>query len=247
MAATISPTGCHYEIQPNFFSKKVGIISAIGNGVSLSNLGTSAGSSTGTATTRNAAATNMATSIRNLAYVSAGTAGSSAGNRAGIAQFWRGNAAGLGGFFFSCRFIIDTVQTDMRWFVGLNASTADMGNVNPSSRTDMCGFGIDSTQTTVRWFTNDGSGNATATDLGANFPATTAGVVYEARIFCMPNDSVLYYSLERLENPQFAEGSSSTDLPTNTAFMQFQMHINNGTTAAAVAIGLASYYIETEL
>lgn len=247
LASAISTTGSHYEMQPAIFTKKAGLVSAVGNGVSLSNIGISAGSATGTATARNVASTSMATSTRYLAYVSAGTAGASAGNRLAVQQFWRGNASGLGGFFFCCRFVIDTVQTDMRWFVGLNAATADMANVNPSSRTDMCGFGIDSAQTTVRWMINDSTGTATMTDLGANFPATTAGVVYEARIFCKPNDSVVYYSLERFDSAQFSEGSSSSDLPTNTTFMQFQSHINNGTTAAAVALGLVHYYIETEV
>lgn len=245
MAAQIGPSGVDYSFQPFLGANKIGLWMPNGNGTTVGLLGLG-NSTTGTATARNVATTSLATSLRRVAYVSATTAGSSAGTRHGAAQFYRGNAAGRAGFLYVARFVIDTVQSGMRWFVGLLNATAVIGNVNPSTLTNMVGFGIDASQTTVRFFNNDGSGTATATDLGANFPATTADVVYEIRIFSAPNGSDIFYSIERLDVAQLAEGSVSTDIPTNTTLLSPQMWINNGATAAAVAISVISQYTETD-
>lgn len=245
MLAQIGPSGLNYTMQPWLAANKVGYWGAQGNAttVVLFNFGNTA---TGTATTRTVATTNLSTSLRRLAYVSAAAAGSSSGTRHNALQFWRGNAAGLGGFTYVVRFVIDTTQASMRWFVGLYGTAGVIGNVDPSTLLNTVGFGIDSGQTTVRFFNNDGAGVATATDLGASFPATTAAVVYEARFFCAPNGSAIGYSLERLDAAALVEGSVTTDIPANTTLLSPQIWINNGPTAAAVAIAVVSQYIETD-
>jgi hypothetical protein len=245
MSGQIGPAGANYSFQPFLGVEKVGWLIPNGNGTTITAIGIS-NTTTGTATTRNVATTNLATSLRRLAFVSAATAGSSAGTRNNAAQFYRGNLAGRGGFLFIARFTLDTVQTSMRWFVGmLNAATV-IGNVNPSTLTNMFGFGIDSGQTTVRFFFNDGAGTATALDLGASFPATTVDVVYEVRLFSAPNGSDIFWSVERLDTGTLSEGSVNTDIPTNTTLLSPQLWINNGTTAAAVGIGVVNVYIETD-
>lgn len=245
MAAQIGPSGLDYSFQPALFGDKITLWSAQGNGttVSVINFGVS---NTGTATARNVATTNLSTSLRRLAFVSAAVAGSSCGTRHNLLQFWRGNAAGLGGFFYVARFVIDTVQTGMRWFVGFTGAAAVIGNVDPSSLTNIIGFGIDAGQTTVRFFNNDGAGTATSADMGASFPATTAAVVYEIRIFSPPNGSDVYYSIERFDSAAIAEGSVSSDIPANTTLLSPQIWMNNGATAAAVAVAVVTQYVETD-
>ena len=205
-------------------------------------------SSTGTVSLRAFATTNLVTSMRRLAFVSSSIAGSSAGTRHAINQFWRGSSVTdpTGGFLYVARFNIDTTAASMRWFVGFTDSTSVIANVNPSTLLNILGFGIDSGQTTVRFFNNDGAGAATATDLGASFPATNISVVYEARILCATNGTVIRYSLERLDAPfSFVEGSVSADIPANTVAMNPQIWVNNGPTAAAVAINIVSQFVET--
>lgn len=228
-------------------ASKTGYWTATGNGtgVTLIAFGNTA---TGTATARNVAVTNLSTSLRRLAYApTTATAGLSAGTRHALLQFWRGDAPGRGGFTYVARFVVDTVAAGMRWFVGMYGNIAVIGNVDPGiSLTNIVGFGIDAGQTTVRFFNNDNAGAATATDLGASFPATTAAVVYEARIFCAPNGASIGYSLERLDSAALVEGSVSTDIPAATQLLSPQVWINNGLTAAQPALALISQYIESD-
>lgn len=244
MVAQIGPSGVSYTMQPSLWGNKVGWWSASGNGTTVSAIGIN-NTTTGTATARNVATNTFAASLRQVAYVSAAIAGSSAGTRHGAAQFYTGDAAGRGGFFYVTRFVIDTVQAGMRWFVGLLNGTVAVGNVNPSTLLNMVGFGIDAGQTTVRFMSNDGAGAATATDMGASFPATTAGVVYEVRIFCPPNGTISY-SIERLDSAALAEGAASADVPGSATLLSPQIWVNNGATAAAVAISVVTQYIETD-
>jgi hypothetical protein len=43
-----------------------------------------------------------------------------------------------------------------------------------------------------------------------------------------------------------AEGALSTDLPANTALIAPQIWVNNGATAAAVAIDVTSQYLDAQ-
>ena len=125
MASQVGPSGVDYTFQPSLLGNKIGWWTATGNGtvVSAINLNNTI---TGTATTRNVATTSFFTSLRRIGYVSATSAGSSAGTRHGAAQFWRGNANGLGGFLYVARFGISQTQTNYRLFVGLSATTTGL-------------------------------------------------------------------------------------------------------------------------
>jgi hypothetical protein len=110
---------------------------------------------------------------------------------------WRGNSTGLGGFYLCMRGRIETFQATCRMFMGLY-SAADIGNVNPSTLLNMVGIGFDSGQTTLRLLRNDGSGTATAVDLGAGFPTTGSQILYELILSAKPNGSDIRYRIERL-------------------------------------------------
>lgn len=177
-------------------------------------------------------------------YTSAGTAGASAGVNGAAAPYWRGNAADLGGFYVRMVGAIETFQATSRMFMGLYASTTAIGNVNPSTLLNMVGVGFDSGQTTLRLLTNDGTGAATAVDLGANFPTTAGWDMYELILSAEPNGSEIRYRVERLNSGHVAEGTITTDMPASTSFMAPHLWYNNGTTAAAVEVALLGFYGE---
>lgn len=205
-------------------------------------------STSGTLTARVPAATNLFTSSRRFSYVSAATAGSTALVRGTGLQYWRGNAAGLGGFFFNCRFGVSdaAVVADSRLFIGLYASVSSIGNVNPSTLTGIIGVGADNGEVNLSIMHNDGAGVATKVALGANFPAQTLSTdLYELSLFCAPNASSVKWRLARLNTADVAEGTITTDLPATTAFMCPQVWRNNGATALAVGLDIGHIYGET--
>jgi len=200
--------------------------------------------STGTASAVAPSSSNLFTQAPRNKIASAATAGSSATLRGSQLCLWRGNAAGLGGFYLCMRGGIETFQSNARMFMGLYSAAADIGNVNPSTLLNMAGIGFDSGQTTLRLFRNDGSGAATAIDLGASFPTNSSETLYELILSAEPNASEIRYRVENLNSGAVAEGALSSDLPASTQFLTPHFWFNNGTTAAAVEIAVVSLYAE---
>lgn len=175
---------------------------------------------------------------------SAGT-GSNLSDAGGATSFWIGNGAGLGGFFMQFRFGIVIPQAGMRYNVGLFASSAVVTSVDPSSKLNMMCFGVDAGDSNLQIMRNDGSGTATKTDLGANFPGKTANAVYRASFYCAPNASTVYYRVDRMDSAFTATGNFSTDLVANTQFLSVGIAMSNGTTAAVASFQIANVYADT--
>ena len=96
----------------------------------------------------------------------------------------------------------------------------------------------------MRPLRNDGSGTATAVDLGAGFPTTGSQILYELILSAEPNGSDIRYRVERLNSGDLLEGVLTTDLPANTQFLTPHFWLNNGTTAAAAELSVVSLYAE---
>ena len=97
-------------------------------------------SNTGTVAVVAPTSSNLFTqSIRNN-ITSAATAGSAATLRGAQLCLWRGNSAGLGGFYLCMRGGIETFQATCRMFMGISSAAADIGNVNPSTLLNMVGI-----------------------------------------------------------------------------------------------------------
>lgn len=247
MVTQIAPSGVSFALQPALFTNKIGWWTANGNGTVIAVINIT-NTATGTATTRNVATTNLFTSIRRIGYVSAAAAGSSAGTRHGALQFWRGNASGLGGFYYVVRFGMSSAAAvaTQRTFIGFTASVAVIGNVEPSSLTNILGFGADSTDANFS-FMHNAAAVTTKETLSASFPARSLSADFmEIRIYCPPNGTTIGYSIENLSTGAFLEGSVTTNIPSNTTLLSPQIWTNNGTTALACGIDISSQYIETD-
>lgn len=246
MASQVGAVGLSYAFQPGLFGSHVGWITALGNSTTVSVMGLGS-AATGTVTARNVATTSYFTSTRRVGYVSAAAAGSVAGVRNNAAQWWFGNAPGLGGFFFVARFGVSATQAGYRLYVGLSATTTAFANADPSALLNSFGLGLDTGDANLQFMTNDGAGVATKTNLGATFPRPTANTeYYEVRLFAAPNSATLFWSIENLVNGAFSEGSAAADLPSSTTLLSWQAWINNAAVAAAVAIDVSNVYLESE-
>jgi hypothetical protein len=112
---------------------------------------------------------------------------------------WRGNAAGLGGFYWRGRFSLSATATGGRAFAGLVNSTARMSDtVNPSAVLQMIGIGWDAGSSHVSIMACGAAGPAIVEDLGASFPANTVGAVYEVIVWAPPNGH-MSIRVERLD------------------------------------------------
>jgi hypothetical protein len=163
----------------------------------------------------------------------------------------RGNAAGIGGFFFVCRFGFESIKTGERCFVGVNASgSTTLLNADPSGQVNCAGFGFDIADTAWTFMHNDASGSCTKTAIAGQGTLATNNTGFIAYIFCYPNDSVVYYRLDDLvQGTTLCDTSVNSDLPVNTTALFAACQMGNGTantTASDARIGIQSLNIYRE-
>lgn len=222
----------------SFFGKRLLLWEAMDGLTTVHEFG-SVSSANSTNSSENVSSTSLFTSTVRVTQATAATAGASNGFRSfgsGAPILWRGNASGLGGFTISFVFGVKTPVANMRMFCGLRAIQTAIGNVEPSSMVDIFGMGCDAGEANFSIIHNDASGTATKDALGSSFPVqTTATDVYRLTLNCAANGSSITYLVERLNTGDTATASVSTDLPTNSTFLNWQMWINNGATASAAA------------
>lgn len=247
LPAWIGEDGIQWEVGADPLGAKYAEWSANGNGSGVFVKTLNNGETNGA--TRNVATTNLFTSIRRRGYDTAGSAASTAGTTHNNTQWWRGNAAGLGGFTFRARFGFATANTtNKQAFIGMRASSSVIsGNTDPSTLGNTIGFAIDATQTTLRFIHNDGSGSATSVNLGASFPSNTNSTdMYDVIIKAEANAGTVYYYIVNLSTGAAAWGNTSSDLPSSTTFLCPQFWISNGADATVVGLDVSQYGILTK-
>lgn len=253
MPGSIGPSGLDTLMQPNIGRDKLWYVTANGDTAVLTYIGANALTAVGTATLRAWASTNLCTSMRGVNYlVTVAAVGAVAGFR-GAAQQWQiGDSTdpNIGGFYFICRWAPATGTTvaTQRMFCGMRSLIAAPTDVNPSTYVNLMGMGCDNGDTNLQFMTNDATGTATRTDLGASFPRPTADSVkvYEVSMFIKPNGTTLYWQVSELSAGVTASGSSSSDLPVNTLGLAPLCYHSVGGTSSVVGVTLYSLYIDTD-
>lgn len=201
---------------------------------------------TGTLTTSVLAATNLLTSTRTTLFSSGATAGTVASLRTGQTEFWRGNAVGLGGFYYLTRFGLNTLQVGMRAFLGVVDVTTAPTNVDPTTNATPGKIGLAINANTGNWkLVNNVSGTApTVLDLGANFPVNNTDLL-EMLLFCAPNDSWVSYQVVNLSTGNRVNGLLTANIPAVATFLAAQVWITNNTTAAAAILAYSGIDVDT--
>jgi len=250
--AFIGPSGLDSALQPLLARNRVAWFSPIPGATTLTGSNGVAISATGTATAKTPATTNIHTQTAGVDFLVTTAASSAvAGFRQTVASYWTGNAAGLGGFTFVCRWAPATgvSTTTMRAFCGLTNSTSAPTDVQPSSLTNMLGMGWDAADTNIQFMRNDGSGTASKTDLGASFPVPTSDrtKVYEIAMFCAPNTTTIYYEIRDVGTGAVATGSVNSDIPSNTTLLAPKGYCSVGGTSSVIGFTLFSLYLETDI
>ncbi len=163
-------------------------------------------------------------------------------------MFYRGNAAGQGGFFSFVRFGFTTWTSNNRLFVGFTAGTTAVTTGNPSALTNIAGFGIDQGDTAITFMHNDGAGTAAKETISGQ-PSLASSNAYDAFIFCAPNSSEIFYRLDDITaGTTIIDSSVTTELPVDTTMLNIHAAIGSGSNAGAgvAALGVNKIYVETD-
>ena len=190
------------------------------------------------------ATTNALTSMNRATFGTGTTATGTSGIQSAATVAWRGNAAGLGGFFYFARFGVETHEAAMRYFVGLSASNVAMA-ANPSTVNNSCGICKDAAD--ANWFIYTRSGSTTTKT--ATGVAVAAGNIYDFFMFAPPNGSDIKFRLVNAVTGvvHVDDVSISTNLPTNTTLMFAWAGCQSTVGTTAKLLALNRIYVETDL
>jgi hypothetical protein len=248
LPAVIGPSGLDTNLQPALFRNTVYMwMPNTGTTVSIAwgtpwaarNSGTSAAQATPTKAT-----TNALTSMNRATFTTGTTATGTSGTQSTSTVAWRGNAAGLGGFFFFSRFAVETYRADLQLFVGLSIRNGNLAG-DPSVQNNSVGLCKDSGDTDWHYFTRSGS-TTTKVSTGT---AVAAGDIFDLMMFAPPNGSSITFRLVNAVTGTVIlnDVAVTTNLPTTTSLMHAHASIRStvGTTAALLALN--RIYVECDL
>jgi len=204
---------------------------------------------TGTATAVTQLTTNDYTYNPRLEYlVTVAATTAVAGWRSGSAVFNMGTTSTNGGLNYYCIWgnATGAATATTRCFVGIQASTSAPTDVEPSTLVNMFGVGWGAADANMQFFHNDGSGAATAVDLGADFPVPTSdrSAGYRLEMTTVSNSSTVNYTLTNIITLTTISGSVSTNLPANSVFLGDRGYMSVGGTSSVIGIAFRNKYIQ---
>lgn len=257
----MGPSGLDTPLQTSFFQNRILMYvpstgtTGTGSGTGLGPVWTSGG--TVSHPTPSSTAPAISNQMRRTRYANVvTTTNQTLGIKAAAADtlnYWRGNAAGLGGFFYAARFIVELYPAStVRIFAGLTASSSTYVVASDTVLNNTCGLWHDTTDpsTGLGAFNFVTRNTATTTKQQITLAnAIAAGNSYDFYMWCAPNGSTIYWRLDDVVNNVTYSNSTTTTLPANTAFMGPQCAMSNGTaniTVTTVAIGVAGVYTESD-
>jgi len=229
----IGPSGVDTPFQPNLFFNQVSVIGP-GGGTAVGTLNCTA-TNVGTVANPIITSTNLKTQTRRFTIQTGTPAGSMGSCRVANLECWRGNAAGLGGFFVVARFGLTTTVAGNRMFVGLVDTVAAPTNIDPLTSSANGKIGMAINANTGNWsLVHNIAGTApTVIALGASFPVNTTSLL-ELVLFAKPNDTVVTYRATNLSTGAQTSGTLSTNLPATTTFLARVIWITNNTTGQPI-------------
>lgn len=173
-----------------------------------------------------------------------------AGFRYNQTQWYRGDAAGRGGFTFFARWggTTGVATSTTRGFCGLNSQTAAPTDADPSGRNNILGFGWDSGDANISFMHKTGTGTVVKETLSGSWPrpSSNEGAVYECTIHSSPNGSSITYEITNLTSGATTRGSVTTDIPAQSTLLGPLIYMSVGGTSSVIGVSLMKLYIESD-
>lgn len=249
----IGPSGIDTALQTGFHGNAIMMVSPTSSNSAPDTIGGTLTTITTISSLQTIASSNPWLATFRKRFTTTATAGNTSGMRTSYVQWFRGNVAGFGGFFFRAQLGHNTNLNGSQLFVGLCQSgvalAATAGAV--SALVNMIGMGYDTTDAnTGNWFLyrNDGTGTAVKVDLGASAVRSNVGHGYDLIIYCPPGvATAIYVRITNLHTSAVVlDTSYTTYIPAVNTGMAFKAEVNNGAVAAAANVEVAKVYIETD-
>lgn len=249
LPTVLGPTGLEAALQPLLARNRLAWVNPLGDSTTVSAFGITL-ALVGTATIAGTAVTNIHTQTRRVEYAVTTAAVTAIGGwRSAARQFWRGNSATAGGFFFVCRFGRGrgvAANATLRGFTGLTSTTAAPTDVEPSTNlNDILGVGCDSTDTNYQIMHRTGTGTTTKVDTGFAKGVADNTEMYELVMYAPPNSDNVQVTFIRLSDNAIFNHTITTSLPANTTLMSPRGQYSVGGTSSVIGYSLGSLYIET--
>ena len=251
MPKWIGPSGIDTPFQPFFGFNKIITAQPAASGTTVTTFfaafppGAITSAGTAAQVTMGAGSTVKARA-RWCSFASGTTAGNMATN---ITPNYEAKIAG--GFFYSIRFgASGTIQSGERAFFGLWASTTATTNVDLAAAGTAARIGIGwslaGTAGNLTIYAGTGAAAFTPVDLGSTDFAVNNSNIFEFVMFCAPGASSITYRVTNLETAAQTTGSISGNIPTSTTLLAVQNWVTNNATAAAAAMVINKWYLETD-
>lgn len=242
----VENNGLESAVQPALFGNNVvmwlsgsGSTVAIAFGATFSNQnqGGGAGSST-----PSLASTNAVTQMKRSAFSTGINGSGSSGVQTLTPVAWRGDKAGLGGFFFFARFALEAYAPNERLIVGLSSLNGSL-SVEPSTLLNSIALIKDSTDSTLQILCSDGTA-ATKVNTGIT-PAVDQ--IIDLILFCKPNDDKAYARIiDTFTGQVYVENLLlNVTLPDAATFMNIQAQIQSTSGTTPKFLSINRLYLET--
>ena len=248
----IDPAGLKISLQPALQGNSVFLVTVASGTTAPSCLGGTLTTAATMSMQQTIASANPWLATQRKRFATAATAANVSGMRTAYTQWFRGNAAGFGGFYFRGMVGQNINLNGAQLFFGLAASTAALGTGAGAvaALVNMCGIGYDTTDaSTGNWFfyRNDGSGTATKVDLGATQAARNTTHGYDLHMHMQPNSGDLYVKIDNIHTGvNILDTVYNTDIPAVNTGMAFHADVNNGAVASAANMDVSRVYIESD-
>jgi hypothetical protein len=194
------------------------ILAAQATGTSLITDGSSAGVGP--------ASTDYVASQPGNQYTSAVAANSPAGLRSSSSdmRWWRGNAAGLGGFFAHCRVTIGALASDQRAFIGLTTNTGALATDPSAAGGNFIGIAADAADVNLQIMSRDGT-TVNKIDLGVKKDTVNKpNQMLDIYMYCASNSSTIYVTVDSwsasTKTNLVTNQAVTTNIPSATSFMK---------------------------
>ena len=251
LPAIVGPSGLDTALQPLLARNKIAWFNPPGNATTVHQHGMVT-SATGTATAASIATTTIHTAIKRLEYaVTTASTNAVAGIRQTSLQYHIGSLSNpYGGFMFIARFGPSrgaAANATKRVWAGMTSITVAPTDVNPSTwATNGIGIGADSTDVNLQIMHRNGTSVMTKIDTGIPKATLDTTTMYELSIFTTPKKSSVNVQLIRLDDNLVFEHEISTNLPSTSQLLTWQIWNSVGGTSSVIGVSIASIYIETD-